>query len=64
MGNLGRLMFAYCLLEDDMPFVAGSYMIEVNDYIETSGSFFKNLRKMGLTISTRELLKNYSLALS
>ena len=34
MGNLGRLVCAYCLLKDDMPFVSGSYMIEVNDYIE------------------------------
>ena len=55
MGNLGRLVFAYCLLKDDMPFVSGSYMIEVNDYIEKSGLFFfKKLRKMGPTISTRK----------
>ena len=38
--NLGRLVCAYCLLKDDMPFVSGSYMIEVNDYIEKSGLFF------------------------
>ena len=36
---LGRLVCAYCLLKDYM-FVSGSYMIEVNDYIEKSGSFF------------------------
>ena len=29
-------MCAYCLLNDDMPFVSGSYMIEVNEYIEKS----------------------------
>ena len=40
VGNLGRLVFAYCLLKDDMPFVSGSYMIEVNDYIENSGLLF------------------------
>ena len=34
MGNLGRLVCAYCPLKDDMPFISGSYMIEVNDYIE------------------------------
>ena len=33
-------MCAYCLLKDDMPFVSGSYMIEVNDYIENYGLFF------------------------
>ena len=64
MGNLGRFVFAYCLLKDDMPFVSGSYVIEVNDYIEKSGLFFfffffffffqKKLRKMGPTISTRK----------
>ena len=40
MGNLGRLMCAYRLLRDDMPFVSGSYMFEVNGYIEKSGLFF------------------------
>ena len=40
MGNLGRVVCTYCLLKDDMPFVSGSYMIEVNDYIEKSGLFF------------------------
>ena len=40
VGNLGRLVFAYCLLKDDMPFVSGSYMTEVNDYIEKSVLFF------------------------
>ena len=30
----------YCLLKDDMPFVSGSYVTEVNDYIEKSGLFF------------------------
>ena len=56
VGNLGRLVCAYCLLKDDMPFVSGSYMIEVNDYIEKKIVlfFFKKLRKMGLTISTRK----------
>ena len=34
VGNLGWLVFSYCLLKDDMPFVSGSYMIEVNDYIK------------------------------
>ena len=29
-------MCAYCLLKDDMPFVSGSYMIEVNDHVEKS----------------------------
>ena len=33
-------MCAYRLLKDDMPFVSGSYMIEVNDYIEKSVLFF------------------------
>ena len=40
MGNLGRLVCAYCLLKDDMPFVSVSYMIEVNDYMEKCGLFF------------------------
>ena len=40
VGNLGRLVCAYCLLKDDMPFVSGSYMIEVYDCIEKSGLFF------------------------
>ena len=31
MGNLGRLVCAYCLPKDDMPFVSGSYMIEVKN---------------------------------
>ena len=47
VGNLGRLVFAYCLLKDDMPFVSGSYMIEVNDYIENSGLFFQKAKKNG-----------------
>ena len=47
MGNLGRLVFAYCLLKDDMPFVSGSYMIEINDYIEKSGLFFQKAKKNG-----------------
>ena len=42
-------MFAYCLLKDNMPFVSGSYMIEVNDNIEKSGFFFfsKKAKKNG-----------------
>ena len=28
MGNLGRLVFAYCLLKDDIPIVSGSFMIK------------------------------------
>ena len=40
VGNLRQLVCAYCLLKDGMPFVSGSYMIEVNDYIENSGLFF------------------------
>ena len=28
----GRLVCTYCLLKDDMPFVSGSYVTEVNDY--------------------------------
>ena len=40
VGNLGRLVCAYCLLKDYMPFVSGSHMIEVNDYIKKSGLFF------------------------
>ena len=40
MGNLRRLVCAYCLLKDDTPFDLGSYMIEVIDYIEKSGLFF------------------------
>ena len=35
-----RLVCTYCLLKDDMPFVSGSYVTEVNDYIEKSGLFF------------------------
>ena len=56
VGNLRRFVFAYCLLKDGMPFVSGSYMIVVDDYIEKSGLvfFFKKLRKMGPTISTRK----------
>ena len=45
MGNFGRLVFTYCLLKDDMPFVSGFYIIEVNDYIEKSGLFFFFLKK-------------------
>ena len=56
VGNLGRLVGAY-LQKDDMHFVSGSYMTEVNDYIEKSGLFFlsKKLKRktMGPTISTR-----------
>ena len=40
VGNLGRIVCAYCLLKDDIPFVSGSYMIEVNDYIEKSVLLF------------------------
>ena len=40
MSFFGRLMCTYCLLKDDMPFVSGSYVTEVNDYIEKSGLFF------------------------
>ena len=48
MGNLGRLACAYCLLKVDMPFVSSSYMIEVNDYIETSGlCFLQKAKKNG-----------------
>ena len=32
MSIFGRLMCTYCLLKDDMPFVSGSYVTEVNDY--------------------------------
>ena len=39
VGSFWRLVCAYCLMNDDMPFVSGSYMIEVNDYIEKSGLF-------------------------
>ena len=45
--NLGRLVCACCLLKDDMPFVSGSYMIEVNDYIEKFGLFFQKAKKNG-----------------
>ena len=49
VGNLGQLVCAYCLLKDDMPFVSGSYMIEVNDYIEKSGlsCCFQKAKKNG-----------------
>ena len=40
-------MCAYRLLKDDMPFVSGSYMIEVNDYIEKSVLFFQKAKKNG-----------------
>ena len=40
VGNLGRILCAYCLLKDDTPFVSGSYMIEVNDFIEKSVLLF------------------------
>ena len=40
VGNFGRIVCAYCLLKDGMPFVSGSYMIEVNDYIEKSVLLF------------------------
>ena len=34
-------IFGRCkLLKDDMPFVSGSYVTEVNDYIEKSGLLF------------------------
>ena len=47
MGNLGRLVCAYCLLKDDMPFVSGSYMTDVNAYIEKSVLFFQKAQKNG-----------------
>ena len=47
VGNLRRLVCAYRLLKDDMPFVSGSYMIEVNEYIEKSVLFFKKAMKNG-----------------
>ena len=40
MSIFGRLVCTYCLLKDDIPFVSGSYVTEVNDYIEKSGLFF------------------------
>ena len=40
VGSFGQLVCTYCLLKDDMPFVSGSYVIKVNDYIEKSGLFF------------------------
>ena len=40
VGYSGRLVCAYCLLKDDMPFVSGSNMTEVNDFVEKSGLFF------------------------
>ena len=54
MSIFGPLVCTYCLLKDDMSFVSGSYVTEVNDYIEKSGLFFffKKLIKMGPTIST------------
>ena len=55
MSIFGRLVCTYCLLKDDMPFVSGSYVTEVNDYIEKSGLFFfffQKANKMGPTIST------------
>ena len=47
VGNLGRLVCAYCLLKDDMPFVSGSYIIEVNDNIEKSSLFFQKAKQNG-----------------
>ena len=50
VGNLGRFVCAYCLLKDDMPFVSGLYMIEVNDNIKKSGLllfFFQKAKKNG-----------------
>ena len=47
MGNLGRLVCTYCLLKDDMPFVSGFYMIEVNDFIEKSGLCLFKANKIG-----------------
>ena len=47
VGNLGRVVCTYCLLKDDMPFISGSYMIEVNDYIEKSGLLFQKAKKNG-----------------
>ena len=40
MSIFGPLVCTYCLLKDDMSFVSGSYVTEVNDYIEKSGLFF------------------------
>ena len=40
MSIFGRLVCTYCLLKDDMPFVSGSYVTEVNDFIQKSGLFF------------------------
>ena len=40
VGSFGQLVCTYCLLKDDMPFVSGSYVIEVNGYIENSGLFY------------------------
>ena len=41
MGNLGRLVCAYCLLKDDMSFVSGSYMTTS----KTRSYFFKKKAK-------------------
>ena len=46
-------MFTYCLLIGKMPFVSGSYIIEVNDYIEKSGFlcfFFQKAKTRGLMV--------------
>ena len=60
----GRLVCTYCLLKDDMPFVSGSYVTEVNDYIEKSGFFFQKAKKNGSDDFNLEVTKNDSLALS
>ena len=52
MGYLGRIVCAYCLLKDDMPFVSGSYMIEVNDYIEKS-VLFSTLIRLRICVITQ-----------
>ena len=44
MGNLGRLVCAYCLLKDDMPFVSGSYIIICFRFLYY---FFQKAKKNG-----------------
>ena len=52
VSSFGWLVCTYCLLKDEMPFVSGSYVTEVNKSMTTSKNlsflfFFQKAKKNG-----------------
>ena len=47
VGNLGRLVCAYCLLKDDMPFVSGSYRLKSMTTSKNLAYCFQKAKKNG-----------------